>query len=115
MEIKHPRKGDVLPIPFEFQTFDPEWVWIYGNSVLIAAGAHDIVLLLRLIRWGEMQPLWAHRLFQHIVKETRTRGYQRYMTWLAKDLLEEQELLKIAARHGAVFEPFTGDLVIGRI
>jgi hypothetical protein len=115
MEIKHPRAGDVMPIPIEFQNFDPQWVWIYGNAVLIAGGAHDIVMLLRLVRWGEMPPLWTHRLFQHVLRECRGRGFHRYMTWLAKDIFEEKKLLAIAAQHGAHFEPFTGDLAMGVI
>ena len=116
MEIKHPREGDVLPIPFEFQTFDPQWVWIYGNSVLIAGGAHDIVMLLRLIRWGEMPDLWVHRMLRHVLKECRERGYHRFMVWLERDAVEERKLLDIAHRlYGAHFEPFTGDLAVGAI
>lgn len=115
MEIKHPREGDVLPIPLEFQSFDPQWVWLYGNSVLIAGGAHDIVMLLRLVCWGEMPPTWAHRLLQHVKKECRERGYHRYMVWLADDIEEEKKLLQIAARAGARYEPFRGDLVAGEI
>lgn len=115
MVIRHPREGDVLPIPSEFERYDPEWVWVYGNAILIAAGAHDLVLLLRLVRWGEMPELWLHRLLRHAIREARERGYHRYMTWLAKDVYEEQQLLKIAAKYGAQFEPFTGDLAAGRI
>ena len=115
MEIKHPREGDVLPIPFEFTTFDPQWVWIYGNAVLIAGGAHDIVILLRLVKWGEMPPFWIHRLLRHVIKESKERGYRRYMTWLANDIEEEKQLLKVAAKYGAYFEPFSGDLAVGEI
>jgi hypothetical protein len=115
MEIKHPREGDILPIPLEFQSFDPQWVWVYGNSVLIAGGAHDIVMLLRLVRWGEMPSLWTHRLFQHVLKEVRERGYHRFMVWLADDIEEEKKLLQIARRAGATCDPFTGDLVVGAI
>ena len=115
MEIKHPPKNGVLPIPLEFQSFDPEWIWVYGDSVLICAGAHDLVILLRLVRWGEMPPMWIHRLIQHALKECRERGYKRFMTWLAKDVYAEQQLLKIAAKYGAQFEPFNGDLAAGMI
>lgn len=115
MVIKHPRQGDVLPIPLEFNQYDPAWVWTYGNAVLIAGGAHDIVILLRLIRWGEMPSLWAHRLLQHVLKECRQRGFKRYMVWLAGDIEEEKKLLAIAQRQGAYFEPFKGDLVVGAI
>jgi hypothetical protein len=115
MEIKHPREGDVLPIPLEFQTFDPAWVWVYGNAVLIAGGAHDVVMLLRLVRWGEMPTLWAHRLLQHVLKECRERGFRRYMVWLASEIDEEKKLLEIAHRQGAYFEPFKGDLAVGVI
>jgi hypothetical protein len=115
MKITHPRDGDVLPIPLEFNNFDKDWVWIMGNAVLIAGGAHDIVILLRLIRWGEMPPMWAHRLLQHVLKECRQRGFKRYMVWLATDLEEEKKLLEIAQKAGAYFEPFKGDLAVGAI
>jgi hypothetical protein len=115
MQVRHPREGDVLPIPLEFQHFDPAWVWIYGNAILIAAPAHDAVLLLRLVRFGEMPPLWTHRLFQQVIKESRERGFHRYMTWLSSEVAEERQLYKIAARHGAVFESFRGHLVGGVI
>lgn len=113
MEIKHPRAGDVLPIPLEFQKFDPDWVWIMGNAILIAAPAHDMILLLRLVKWGEMPNLWLHRLFQHVLKEVKARGYRGYMAWLANDVAEEKKLLEIAHRAGAYFEPFKGDLAVG--
>lgn len=115
MQISHPPKGGVLPIPLEFQSFTPEWVWVYGNSVLIAAAAHDFVILLRLVRWGEMPDLWLHRLLQHVKRECRERGYHHYMVFLANDIEEEKQLLKVASRDGAHFEPFSGDIVVGEI
>lgn len=116
MEIKHPREGDVMPIPFEFENFDPAWVWSYGNAVLIGAGAHDIVILLRVVSWGEMPPLWLHRMLRHAIKECRERGYRRFMVFLQKDAEEEKKLLDIAHRfYGAHFEPFDGDVVMGAI
>lgn len=115
MVIKHPREGDVLPVPLEFQSFDPAWVWVYGDAALIAGGAHDIVILLRVVRWGEMPELWLHRLLRHVLTECRERGFHRYITWLSKEIYEEQKLLEIAAKYGAQFEPFTGDLAVGAI
>ena len=116
MQVRHPREGDVLPIPLEFEHFDPEWVWVYGNAILIAAPAHDVVMLLRLVRYGDMaSPLWTHRLFQHVLKECRNRGFKRYMTWLGSGIEDEEKLQEIAEQHGANFQPFTGNLVIGRI
>ena len=113
MEIKHPREGDILPVPLEFQSFDPEWVWIMGNAILMAAGAHDLVILLRLIRFGEMPPTWVHRLLRHAFLECKQRGYLRFMVFL-NDSTEEQQLREIAHRYyGAYFEPFNGDLVSG--
>ena len=115
MQIRHPREGDVLPIPLEFERFDCDWVWLYGNAVLIAAPAHDAVILLRLVRFGEMPPLWIHRLFRQVIKETRARGFKRYVTWLSSAVEEERQLHKIAARAGAHFEPFHGCLAGGAI
>jgi len=114
MEIKHPRKGDVLPVPLELMTFDPEWVWIYGNSILFAVAGHDLVILLRVIRFGEMPTMWLHRLFRHVFQECKERGYQRWMVFLANNLEEEKKLLEIAHRYyGAHFDPFQGDLAMG--
>jgi hypothetical protein len=115
MVIRHPREGDILPIPLEYERYDPEWVWIMGNAILIAAGAHDLVLLLRLVRFGEMDdPAWLRRLLRHVIKECRERGFHRYMTWLANDVEEEKKLLDLAhRRYGAFFEPFQGDIAAG--
>lgn len=116
MNIYHPPKNGVLPVPLEFTSYDPGWCWVYGNTVLIAAGAHDTVILLRLIRFGEMDsPLWIHRLLRHVIQECRERGFRRFMTWLADDVYEEEQLMKIATRYGATFEPFRGDLVLGEL
>jgi hypothetical protein len=115
MEIKHPREGDVLPIPLEFQSFDPQWVWLMGNAILIGSGAHDLVILLRIVRFGEMPPLWMHRMLRHALRECRERGYRRFMIFFSDDQ-DEQKLLNIAHRfYGAHFEPFTGDVAIGEI
>ena len=115
MQVRHPREGDVLPIPLEFESFDPQWVWVYGNAVLIGAPAHDVFLMLRIVRYGEMPPLWAHRLFQHVRKEVRQRGFKRYMTWLSSEVEAERQLRALAERDRANFEPFKGDLVVGGI
>ena len=115
MEIYHPPRDGVLPIPLEFTSFDPAWVWIYGNAVLIGGGVHDLVILLRIIRYGEMPPTWMHRMLRHVIKECRERGFRRFMIFFSDDL-EEQKLRSIAHRYyGAHFEPFTGDVVVGEI
>jgi len=113
MEIRHPRKGDILPVPLEFGKFDPEFVWIMGNAILIVAGSHDLIIVLRLIRFGEMPALWAHRLLRHAFNECKQQGYLRFMVFLG-DIEEEQKMREIAHRYyGAYFEPFKGDLVMG--
>lgn len=115
MEIRHPPRNGVLPIPLEFNSFDPDWVWIMGNAVLIGCGAHDLVILLRIIRYGEMPPTWIHRMLRHVVKECRERGYRRFMIFFS-DNFEEQKLRNIAHRfYGAHFEPFKGDVVVGEL
>ena len=113
MDIRHPREGDVLPIPFEFQSFDPKWVWVYGNAVLIGGGIHDIVILLRIVRWAEMPPTWIHRLLKHALAECKERGYRRFMVYLESEVYEEQQLALIAMKYGARFVPFKGDLCMG--
>jgi hypothetical protein len=115
MQIRHPREGDVLPIPLEFEHFDPAWVWLCGNAVLIGAPAHDVALLLRLVRFGEMtDQAWLRRLLRHVIKECRERGFKRYMTWLADDIEIEEKLRKICERDGAHCEPFIGNMFVGR-
>jgi len=117
MDIRHPRKGDILPLPLEFTgNFDPDWIWQMGNAILVCAPAHDTVLLLRLVRFGDMpSPLWTHRLLQHVLRECRERGFQRYMTWLADDVEMEEKLREICEQQGAHFDPFKGNILIGRI
>jgi hypothetical protein len=114
MQIRHPREGDILPVPI-FEHYDPDWVWVYGNALLVACPCHDTVMLVRLKKWDEMPPLWIHRLFKQVIKETRERGFRRYLTWLASDVEEEQKLQEIAEKHGASFEPFVGQIVTGVI
>lgn len=116
MKIYHPREGDVLPIPLEFSgKFDGAWIWIMGNAILIAAPAHDTVLLLRLVRFGDMPPTWIHRLLRQALKESRERGYGRFLTWLSSEIEEERKLRTIAQRYGAHFGPFKGELAAGVI
>lgn len=115
MEIKHPRKGDILPVPLEFGNFDPKLVWLMGNSILIIAASHDLIIPLRLIRFGEMPPTWAHRLLRYAFRECKASGYQRFLIFL-NDTAEEQKLREIAYRYyGGYFEPFKGDLVMGAL
>ena len=115
MEIRHPRHGDVLPVPLEFQDFDPDWVWLMGNAVLIVGGFHGIIMPLRLIKFGEMPALWAHRILRHAFKECKERGYKHFMI-LFNDTKEEQQLLQITHRYyGGNYEPFRGDLIGGEL
>ena len=113
MQIRHPREGDVLPLPMMFQSFDPDWIWLMGNAILVAAPAHDTVMLIRLVRFGDMPPTWINRMLKQAIKESRDRGFRRYMTWLSSDNEEEKKLKTIAQRYGANCEPFKGDLAIG--
>ena len=83
MEIKHPRQGDVLPVMLNFE------------------GGY------------EMPDLWCHRLFQHVLKETKKRGFKRYIAWVSAEEEAETKLLEIAKFHGATFETFNGELIAG--
>jgi len=114
MEIRHPRKGDVLPVMLNLDgNYDPDWIWIYGNSILVCAPAHDAIHLIVLKKWGEMPPMWCHRLFQHVLKEVKARGFRRYIAWVSAEEEAESKLLEIAKFHGATFENFNGELIAG--
>lgn len=113
MDIKHPREGDILPVPMEFGQFDPELVWLMGNAILIIMASHDLIMPLRLIRFGEMPPTWAHRILRHAFKECKERGFKRFLFYLG-ETHEEGKLRAIAHRYyGAYFEPFKGDILAG--
>lgn len=112
MEVRHPRAFEKLPVMTGIEHFDPDWIWLYGSSILIAAPAHDSVILLRLIRFGEMPALWMHRLLREVSRECLKRGYRRWLTWIGDD---EKELHAAAKAYRAQYEPFVGRIAVGRI
>lgn len=121
MTIEHLKAGQVLPVLLGFGRYDPSWVWVVRDdngrmaAALIASPAHDAVVLLTIQRWGELRPNWIHVLMTRVGEECLTRGFDRFITWLAMDRDEERAIARAMKRHGAQLERFDGECVAGPI
>ena len=116
MRIWHPKPHDVLPVITGFEGhFQPEWIWLTDGALLVAAPAHDTVHLLMVKRWDEMPAGWLVLLLRQVIKECRSRGFRRFMTWLSEDEDAERKLAVIVKRYGGRSEKFKGAIHMGMI
>ena len=97
MIIDHPSIGETIPIETGFLAYDANWVWLARDNdrivgVLIAAKAHDVVVLLELKRIGEAPLPWALLLIRQVARECRMRGFERFFT-LVTDETDHERLL----------------------
>ena len=120
MRIQHLKAGHLLPAYTGFLRYDPSWVWVVMDgenmvAALIAAPAHDTVLLLELLRFGEVSGDWIGSLLKQVARECRERGFDRVMTWLSDARPEERKLRKVMETYGGRAETFSGVVMAGEI
>lgn len=122
MRIENLKAGHLIPAYTGFSRYDPEWCWVVkdGDSMvaaLIASPAHDTVILLELLKFGEVKGNWIAPLLRHVAKECVGRGFFRTMTWLSDSRPEEKKLrrvMKVFCRGGRE-EAFSGFVLEGAI
>lgn len=120
MRIEHLKDGHLIPAYTGFTRYQNEWVWIVMDgekmvAALIAAPAHDTVLLLELLRFGEVAGDWIGPLLKQVARECRERGFDRVMTWLSDVKPEERKLRKVMETYGGRAETFSGVVMAGEI
>ena len=105
MIIDHPTIGETIPIETGFLAYDANWVWMARENgrvigVLIAAQAHDVVLLLELKKIGDGPLGWIVTLFRHVARECRARGFERFLTLVTGETRGEINLGAVCERKG---------------
>jgi hypothetical protein len=120
MIIDHPAIGEVIPIETGFLAYDANWVWLAREQgrivgVLVAARAHDVVLLLELKKVGEASLGWIVPLFRHVARECRERGFERFLTLVTDETKSEINLGSLCQRKGLHGRSATAMVYAGRI
>ena len=127
MIIEHPAIGEAIPIETGFLLYDANWVWVARHNgkvvgVLVAAKAHDVVVLLELKRVGDAPLAWALLLIRQVARECKARGFERFFTLVTDESDHERVLGAICERRGlhgrsakamiyaGLIERFTGTL-----
>ena len=105
VEIRHFVKGEYLPqdLRTDFESgamCDEQWIWVAvrGNipvAILVAAPAHIVAIVLRLVACGNAESTDVRSLLVTFVAEIKKRGYLGYLTWLDPTKERELALMKI--------------------
>jgi len=105
---------------FEALQIELEWQWVAvhdGRVVaqLLAAHAHQLLLILRLTALPDAPPGTVLRLLRGVMREAKARGLVAYLTFLSDQTGAEVKLMRIIQRHDGYFQPFTGVVAAGRV
>lgn len=108
MKIRNLIPGEALPKQLQTgyeRTQMPEWIWVVEREekpvgILIAAPAHLMVILLRIISTPEAQGTDIRALLIHAFRESRRRGYKGYTTWLDPTKAPENAFIGIIRAIG---------------
>jgi hypothetical protein len=89
---------------------DPQWIWVVereGKIVasLIAAPAHIVVILLRLLAAPEAHPFDVRALLLCAIAEMKERGYKGFMTWADPTRPTEKALIDLVIANDGVQLP----------
>jgi hypothetical protein len=124
MKIRNFILGEELPEQlksgFEGGMCDPSWIWVVerdGKIVasLIAAPAHIVVILLRLLATPDAHPFDVRALLLAVTSEIKARGYNGYMVWADPTRETEKSLIDIVVATGGVQLPNTQVACAGRL
>jgi hypothetical protein len=122
MNIRNMVKGDKLPEELRtgFETGSmPEWIWVVERDgkivgLLIAAPAHIVAILLRVVSTSEAHPNDMRALLIRVMHDIKERGFKGYITWLDPSREIENSLLSIVELSGGVKFPNQQVMVFGR-
>lgn len=106
VRMLHP--GEKIPLDVGLPNPDPDWTWVLLHNgvieaALLACPCHGIVQMVRLV--SKAPPRLLSRLLRQVVRDCRLRGYAGYIVWLDQSRKEEQGLLRILRRGGAIVAP----------
>jgi hypothetical protein len=124
MKVRNFIFGEELPemlrTGFEGGNCMPEWYWVVerdGKIVasLIAAPAHIVVILLRLVATPDAEPFDVRALLLRATIDIKARGYNGYMVWADPNRQNEKSLIDIVIASGGVQLPGTQVACAGRL
>ena len=103
MIVRNYIKGE--PLPEQLRTgFEngsmPEWIWVCERDgkivcLLVAAPAHIVVILLRVLSTLDAKITDMRSLLVHALSDIKERGFSAYITWLNPEKPNENALLNI--------------------
>jgi hypothetical protein len=120
--IRNLVKGEELPeelkTGFEHGSM-PSWIWVAEREgkivgLVIAAPAHIVAILLRLVSTPEAHPTDVRALLIQVMHDIKERGFKGYITWLDPTREIENSLLSIVEMAGGVKFPNQQVMVFGR-
>jgi hypothetical protein len=121
MIVRNYIKGEELPeylrTGFEVGNM-PEWIWVVERegkvvALFIAAPAHVVAILLRLLSTREAHPNDIRALLVKAMSDIKERGYKAYVTWLNPDRPAEAALLSIIQSGGGMQFPGERQVLCG--
>ena len=120
MIVEHPAIGETIPIETGFLAYDANWVWLARDQgkivgVLVAAKAHDVVLLLELKRLADAPLGWVALLIRQVARECRARGFERFLTLLTDETEHEKVLGRLCGRRALHGRKANAMVYAGRI
>jgi hypothetical protein len=124
MIVRNFKLGEELPeqlrTGFEGGNCMPEWYWVVerdGKIVasLIAAPAHIVVILLRLVATPDAEPFDVRSLLLRATIDIKARGYNGYMVWADPNRQNEKSLIDIVIASGGVQLPGTQVACAGKL
>jgi hypothetical protein len=99
---------------------DPEWIWVVERdekivASLIAAPAHIVAILLRIVATPDAHSLDVRSLLLRATVDIKARGFNGYMVWADPERPNEKSLIDIVVASHGVKLPGTYVACAGRL
>jgi hypothetical protein len=123
--VRNFKLGEELPESLKtgFETgkaTDTSWIWVVERddkivASLIAAPAHIVVILLRLLTTPDAHPFDVRALLLKATADIKSRGYNGYMVWADPTRDTEKALIEIVKAAGGFELPNAQVACAGRL